>query len=99
MLIERSRRELAALADNVSSLRAHGEKQAADLAQVQSAFESSRAEGQRLQSQMDEARKLISNLQRACDDRGRELEAFRQSLSWRWTEPVRAIYRLLWRTK
>jgi glycosyltransferase involved in cell wall biosynthesis len=37
----------------------------------------------------------VANLQSAVADFMKQLEAFRHSFSWRWTAPLRAVYRLL----
>jgi glycosyl transferase family 2 len=37
----------------------------------------------------------VANLQTGIADFMNQLEAFRRSLSWRWTAPARAVYRLL----
>jgi hypothetical protein len=37
----------------------------------------------------------VDNLQAGIADFMKQLEAFRQSLSWRWTAPLRAVYRIL----
>jgi hypothetical protein len=34
------------------------------------------------------------HLQRAVEDAARRLHEFHRSLSWRWTAPARAVYRM-----
>jgi hypothetical protein len=48
-----------------------------------------------LQEELEHRRVEVTNLQAAVADFMRQLDAFRQSLSWRWTAPARAAYRLL----
>jgi Glycosyl transferase family 2 len=50
-----------------------------------------------LRSALDRRKIEIDNLQAVVADFMKQLYAFQRSLSWRWTSPLRAVYRLLTR--
>ncbi len=57
--------------------------------------EATRAEAARLRASVDTGVAEIERLRLANADAGRRVTALQQSLSWRWTAPARAVYRLL----
>jgi glycosyltransferase involved in cell wall biosynthesis len=95
--LARNREVLSVQTTETGVLRGRFDQQAADLARTIRELDARLAEASSLRLHIEECRGIIDRLQHACDNRGRELEAFRRSLSWRWTAPARAIYRLLWR--
>jgi glycosyltransferase involved in cell wall biosynthesis len=102
--LSQSRAQLAGARDALTAQTAEArslcskfDQQAADLARTTRELDARLAEASSLRLHIEECRGIIDRLQQACDHRGRELEAFRRSLSWRWTAPARALYRLLWR--
>ena len=87
--------DFAALSQEARDLRGRLDEHTADLALTRKEYETRCAEIEVLNRHLESARSANDRVQRACDDRGGELEAFRRSLSWRVTAPARALYRLL----
>jgi hypothetical protein len=86
--VERLQEEVRLKTAESSALRRGLEQREAELGQRQAELHDVRAQ---LVARTSE----VANLKDALIDHRRRLDAFERSLSWRWTAPARAIYRLL----
>jgi chromosome segregation ATPase len=59
------------------------------------ALEARTAEANALRRTLDERLDEIERWRAAVDDQARRLDALHDSLSWRWTAPARAVFRLV----
>lgn len=89
--VERSHRELERSHGELARTRAELgdalEQKTAELAH-------SRAEAAALRDALERRAEEIGHLREAIDDRTRRIDDLHRSLSWRWTSPARAAYRL-----
>jgi chromosome segregation ATPase len=93
--VDRLQEELRLLAAAHLTTRQTLALQAGELACRSDELAASRSEIAGLQSSLAQRRVEVANLEAAVADFMKQLDAFRHSLSWRWTAPLRAIYRLL----
>ncbi|OFV94014.1 MAG: hypothetical protein A3G76_13910 [Acidobacteria bacterium RIFCSPLOWO2_12_FULL_65_11] len=85
---EAGRRELARNQEELARTRAEVDRRTAELVQAS-------AENTRLGRASDEQAAEIARWRSTVEDLTRRLDAFERSLSWRWTRPARAVYRML----
>ena len=92
--LTRARADLAARTAETAAIRGHLAKRDAELAEELGKLHASGAETSGLRDALRGRDTTIEQLQHAIADRTRQLAAFHHSLSWRWTSPARAVYRL-----
>ncbi len=92
---ENLEQELSATRTHVKDLDRELTGSRAQVAQYASELGARQSEVAGLRDALEQRAVDVHNLNAAVADTLRQLDAFRQSLSWRWTAPARAIYRLL----
>jgi glycosyl transferase family 2 len=93
--VEALEAELETRQAEIAGLRGVLETSQAEIAGLRGVLETSQVEIAGLRGALEERTVEVANLQRTVADFVRQLDAFRRSLSWRWTAPARAILRLL----
>ena len=101
-MAETRRVELEARRVELEARRVELEARTQDLEQSRDALARTRAdlgaksaEAAALRNTLDRQARLIEGLQNAVVEAERRLDQFHRSLSWRWTSPARAAYRVL----
>ena len=101
-MAETRRVELEARRVELEARRVEIEARTQDLEQSRDALARTRAdlgaksaEAAALRNTLDRQARLIEGLQNAVVEAERRLDQFHRSLSWRWTSPARAAYRVL----
>jgi Glycosyl transferase family 2 len=82
------------LDDVTNELHARRDEVAALKATLKAALERQTVESANLRAEVANRKVDVVNLRAALTDCQRRLDAFQRSLSWRWTAPARAVYRL-----
>jgi len=93
--LDETRAQLSARANELDDVRARLANQASELAHRVNELIARREEIALLNRALEQRRVEVDNLQAGIADLMKQLDAFRRSLSWRWTAPLRAVYRLL----
>ncbi len=93
--LDETRAQLSARANELDDVRARLANQASELAHRVNELIARREEIALLNRALEQRRVEVDNLQAGIADFMKQLDAFRRSLSWRWTAPLRAVYRLL----
>jgi len=83
-----TRDELAARSAEVAELRHHLDLRTTELAVRSAEVQAQRAEIAQLRGEIESCRAAVAHLSGRLDE-------FHRSLSWRWTSPARAVYRML----
>jgi hypothetical protein len=93
--LTRTRSELSAVAAEAATLRRDLESRTTELSAAHAELASQRAQSAGLQRGLDERMSEIRGWRAVVEDGTRRIDAFERSLSWRWTAPARAAFRLL----
>jgi Glycosyl transferase family 2 len=89
------RRELDERSIEASALREEVQQRTGDLDDVRCRFNAREAEIDDLRRRLEAGAVELAGLRNGLEESVRRVGEFRQSLSWRWTAPARAVYRLL----
>jgi glycosyl transferase family 2 len=87
--------ELGARTAEAAALRGGLAQRSTELAAVRADLEADRAEIAALGDALNHQARHIESLQSTVNEGARRLDEFHRSLSWRWTSPARAAYRVL----
>jgi hypothetical protein len=93
--LDETRAQLSARVNELDDIRVQLAHQANELARRVNELAARRDEIAGLNRALGHRKIEVDNLQAAIADFMKQLEAFRQSLSWRWTAPLRAVYKVL----
>ena len=93
--LDETRGQLSARVNELDDVRAQFAHEASQLAHCVNELAAHRDEIAGLNRALEHRKVQVDNLQAGIADFMKQLEAFRRSLSWRWTAPARALYRLL----
>ena len=93
-LVEASHEELARTRAELARVREELDVRSAQLEARRAELDAHRVEMARLRDALAQRAAEIERWQSVVEDGARRLDAFQRSLSWRWTAPARAAYRL-----
>lgn len=93
--VETRRRELESCQEALARTRAEAGARSGEAAELREALEKRAAETAELRDALEKRAAEIERWRTAVDDGARRLDEFHRSLSWRWTAPARAAYRML----
>jgi len=94
-----TRGELAAAREEHAATRGELATARADAAALRAQLDASTSEAAEMRAGLDARAKEVAGWRAAVDDLTRRLDAYERSLSWRWTAPARAAYRLVTRRR
>jgi glycosyltransferase involved in cell wall biosynthesis len=93
--VEALEQSLEGVRAELESARSEIEARANDIERLQEGLQLETAENLALRQALEQRKIEVDNLQAGVTDFTKQLDAFRRSLSWRWTAPARAVLRLL----